>query len=141
MLLNTLHSDFNVDSNLLRLLNSYFTKRHFSIQLSDYTAPACNFKSACPQGLVLAALLFSVFINDLSAKLSFDHIVFADDLIFFTDNTSISLVRDTLSNGLEKVHEWCDSKQLFINFSKTKYMIFGQKSDLCLKDKTHSETK
>jgi len=74
-----------------------------------------------PQGGVLAALLFTLYINDLGfIKLNGDIRLYADDTAIIYDQYDAKLIQE----DLHMIHDWFRINKLSINENKTKYMIF-----------------
>ena len=117
---------YGISGNLLFWLQSFLTNRTQCVRVGQSLSSSCSFSSGVPQGSVTGALLFILFINDISDH--FDPVIttklFADDLKIHTD---ISFHSDTTSfqRHLNLIHSWSLTWQLNIAFSKCNTMQLG----------------
>ncbi|CAB0034074.1 unnamed protein product [Trichogramma brassicae] len=106
---------------------SYLSGRSQAICLSDGSCSSFMTTTAgVPQGSVLGPLLFLVFINDLSARLSSSqHMIYADDTqIFCSDlpaRAHILLDRSDIS----AIVAWAEDNGISLNSDKTGAMLCG----------------
>lgn len=78
-----------------------------------------------PQGSVLSATLFIIFINDLLEKpFKGNKTAFADDIAFSYSQNIKSMVMESINYDLKILRQWCNSNFMVVNVSKTKYMNF-----------------
>ena len=54
-------------------------------------------------------------------------LLYADDTIVYFAHSELSELQTKISQGLQKLGEWCKQNKLTINISKTKYQIFKPK--------------
>ncbi len=72
--------------------------------------------------------LFILYINDMcNVSMLMKSIVFANDTDLFYSGDNLSQVCETVSTELGKLHSWFQVNKLFLNISKTNFMIFGNK--------------
>jgi len=115
----------NIDPRILRYLCAYFIGRCFSINLLGFISYIFRLFKGCPQGSILAPLLFALFYNGVgSALLLALYKLFADDLVFYIFGLDVLSLLKQAQEILASLKSWCDDNDLTINFSKTKYIIF-----------------
>ena len=115
----------NIDPCILRYLCAYFIGRCFSINLLGFISYIFRLFKGCPQGSILAPLLFALFYNGVgSALLLALYKLFADDLVFYIFGLDVLSLLKQAQEILASLKSWCDDNDLTINFSKTKYIIF-----------------
>jgi len=81
--------------------------------------------SGVPQGSVLGALLFLVYINDLDAGLINELLKFADDTKVFGKVTDGS-DRESIQEDLNRLVNWADRWKMEFNVKKCKLIHFGR---------------
>ena len=75
-----------------------------------------------PQGSILEALLFLIYVNDLDNVSSIlDPIMFADDTNLFYSHKDVNQLFTKVNEELEKIGDWFKAKKLSLNNRKNKY--------------------
>ena len=85
----------------------------------------CHNNRWCPQGSVLGALLFLLYINDIQYsfdKFSFN--LFADDTNILYADKDIRSLETTVNRELNKVYIWLTANKLTLNIKKSNFLIF-----------------
>jgi len=121
---------YGVEDNLLCWLISFISDRQQTVVINGCKSPMSYVTSGVPQGSVLGALLFLLFINDLPEYVSYNipHAaevkLFADDIKAYSQINSLSdaLLFQVLVNVIA---EWCQVWQLTINSSKSQVLHLG----------------
>jgi len=133
LLLQSLHTNYNLNSNLLNILGSYCTNRSFKISFDEFTSTSYTFSSACPQGSTLAPLLFMLFFDKIDQCIELKYLPFADDLVIYAASQSVDTIVQQLKDSLVALLDWCSTNKLIINFSKTKWILFSKtnKTKIC----------
>lgn len=78
-LLRKLNNQFNFSSRACNLIKSYLSDRQLRVQVADDCSDLISVTSGTPQGGILSALLFSLFINDLPSAININLHLYADD--------------------------------------------------------------
>ena len=88
-----------------------------------------------PQGSILGPLLFLVYINDLPKAREHKAfpILFADDASILLTSTNNIEIQSDLNIVFEQLIKWFKSNLLFLNFDKTYFIHFTNKS-ICTSD-------
>jgi len=56
-------------------------------------------------------------------------LMFADDNNIFHSGNNLSEITENISSEMVKIKKWFDKKQLYLNWEKTKYMVFGNRKN------------
>ena len=130
ILLTRLNSIFGLSDSALSVLSSYLIGRTQTVTVNSDSSTSCTLTTGVPQGSVLGPLLFSLYTSPLSSifnNTSVNHHLYADDtqlyISFSSKDSSTSLLH--LSSVLDSVYQWLSSNRLFVNPSKTEYLLIG----------------
>ena len=120
---------YGIRGRYLDWFKSYLTDRKQYVHVNNHDSIEYTLKYGVPQGSVLGPTLFLLYVNDLPeiSKLA-DYIFFADDAnLIFTGDTYES-IRENVNTVLRLIQNWVVKNGLKLNLSKTKYMVFTNKT-------------
>jgi hypothetical protein len=132
---------YGISGRAKLLLDSYLQNRYQRVQItnsylnSNTVSKWTKIKYGVPQGSTLGPLLFLLYINDLPKAIEHKAfpILFADDTsILLTSPNNIEMQSD-LNIVFEQLIKWSKSNNLFLNFDKTYFIQFTNKS-ICTSD-------
>ena len=123
-LVHRLHTDVGFTDTVLQWFSSYLTDRTHYVSLSNHCSAFTHVHSGVPQGSVLGPILFSMYINPLSAIIdshSIIHHSFADDLQLQTSAPPdrISEILHSMQSCKCDVKAWATANMLRLNDNKT----------------------
>ena len=97
---------YGFSDSLVQLLRSYLLNRSQYVECRGVKSKTFRALSGVPQGSILGPLLFNLFIDDVSCRLSARHLLYADDMKLFH---CISTISDCLclQQNLDILSEWC----------------------------------
>ena len=75
----------------------------------------------------LGPLFFIVYINDIHLASKFKIKLFADDACLSLTHKDPDTLENKVNNELININNWLHSNKLFLNYSKTNYLIFTKK--------------
>jgi hypothetical protein len=122
-----LMNNFHLEPSFVNILFNNSAGRLFKFSNSpskDYSTYA-----GVGQGSALGPLIFSMYINDIASAINVPFILYADDLILFTDGTDCNDILNKLELCFSNVCSWCDENDMLVNFGKTKLMFFHKEKD------------
>ena len=135
ILLSVLSRRFGVVGPVFSWFQSYLTDRTQKFIYADKESPSFSVDCSVPQGSVLGPLGFTVYTEDIVELLDRHAIqshMYADDTQLFTScrPEDIDMIRTRLSNCTAEVAQWCASRRLQLNASKTEVIWFGSRANL-----------
>ena len=118
-------------------IQSYLENRKQFISFNNCHSEILTVSCGVPQGSILGPKLFIMYINDI-CKVSqvFKYILFVDDTNLLCCDRDLNELVRMINGGLEQLQTWFSVNRLFLNISKTNYMIFGNRritADICVK--------
>ena len=112
---------------------SYLTKRKQRTKFNEKISQCTDVDLGVPQGSILGALLFIIYINDIPNILKECKItLYADDTLIYAKNDNLEICKQTLLNELKNVNEWLKMNKLKLNEQKTKLMVINANCDINL---------
>ena len=124
--------DAGFSSKLVALLGSFLSDRKQYVTLNGKSSRIVSSPSyGVPQGSVLGPLLFTIYVNSLPSVLTSCSIhCYADDVTLWFSDRNQNVIHQKLQQGVHEVVSWFRSNKLFVNGSKTKWMMLGTSQEL-----------
>jgi len=117
---------YGFDNNSLKLMSNYFKDRYQKTKLDKNMSDLDMISNGVPQGSILGPLLFIIFINDMCYISQNKTILFADDTTLYSANKTLDLTISSFKKDFENVYNWISLNKLFINWTKTKFMLVSR---------------
>ena len=134
-LIRVLNRRFGVEGLALEWFKSYLNGRTQTFCALNHQSGPYNVDCSVPQGSVLGPKEFIAYTEDITSLADqhrLDHHLYADDtqLIKPTRIVDIPEVINSLQQCIESLHQWCASRRLQLNPSKTEIIWFGSRCSL-----------
>ena len=121
-------STVGIGGNLLIWFSNFLTGRFFNVKVGNVRSDYATVKSGVSQGTILEPLLFILFINNVSARLSNSQIqLYADDSKLYSRADSIEQCQ-LFESDISALYHCFTSWQLKINFEKYEILHLGHNS-------------
>ena len=113
------------------MIRNYLTDRSQSTIANGITSKSQRVLCGIPQGSTVGPLMFIIYINDIASILQHrKYQLYADDTVLYTSGENIDSITDNMSSDLSRFEDWCTRNKLTMNVKKTKYVLFGLKSQI-----------
>ena len=112
------------------LIHSLLNDRHQRVVLNGRCSNWSKIKAGVPQGSIMGALLFLVYINDLPESLTTNAKLFPDDTSLFSVVHDSTLSSVSLNNDLLKISQWAYQRKMTFNPDVSKQaqkVVFSRK--------------
>ncbi|KAG8319844.1 hypothetical protein J6590_108404 [Homalodisca vitripennis] len=116
------------------------TNRKQQVKIQNTFSSTRTVESGVPQGSVISAVLFLIFINDL-LTLNFNGKItaFADDIAIFYSHENELTISEQINSDLLLLRKWCLINKMQVNVNKSKFLNFSfQNFELPVPVKFHS---
>ena len=121
----------NIDDGTLGWLENYLTNRQQQVLANDIWSNTLPISQGVPQGSIIGPLMYIIFANDITKVLKHNHVtLYADDTVLYSRCRTLNEAHKRMQKDLNALQKWCKINGIFVNVSKTKYMIFGSKVTL-----------
>ena len=104
-------------------MTDYLSNRHQRVVLNGVQSAWLPLNSGVPQGSVLGPLLFLIYINDLTANISSQIKLFADDASLFLPVRDTDMCQQVLKKDLDTITKWAYQWKMKFNPDITKQAI------------------
>ncbi len=113
----------------LKWFSDYLSDRHQTTKFGRCKSSPLRNELGLPQGSILSAILFSLYINDIKSVFRNCNInLFADDTAIYVVGKDIDELVEKMNGELNNFDEWLKVNKLKLNAVKTKYMVLGHKN-------------
>lgn len=114
---------FGLRNKSFKWFESYLTGRTQRTKVNGIFSEAIPNDLGVPQGSILGALAFILFINEMPrvVKSSFINL-FADDTLLYVYGNNTNNMVTKLNEDLSRVYDWLSANKLKLNVDKTKFM-------------------
>ena len=96
---------YGLQGDVLNWIQAFLTNRKQKVVINGHSSEWTNVKSGVPQGSVIAALLFVIYINDLPENIKSQLFLFADDCKFFRQILNLDDT-EIMQTDLNTLLEW-----------------------------------
>ena len=122
---------YGIVEDVLEWLKNYLSDRFQCTVANNITSNLEPVTCGVPQGSVCGPLLFLIYINDLSKIMDYCKVsLYADDTVLYISHNNIQTALQLVQSDLDKLVEWCTDNKVTINCKKTKYCIYGMRSNI-----------
>lgn len=111
-------------------LLSYLTNRYQVVDINGIKSEKLKIEYGVPQGSVLGPLLFLFYVNDLPKFFDEFLVMFADDNSYLCCRNSIVNTLNMLQESVERFAEYFKSNKLFLNITKTVFIVFSPRNSV-----------
>lgn len=123
---------------IIALIKNYLTNRKFHVKINDNKSIIKNIVAGTPQGSIISALLFILYLNDLPKPSIFfckiSRLLFADDIIIYSTTKNIQFAKLAMNKYLNEIHNFLNKWKLKMNVNKCESISFvGHYKDLMKK--------
>jgi hypothetical protein len=101
-----LTNNFKLEPSLVKILCNNITNRQLKFFDGSKYYPTY---AGIGQGSALGPLLFSLYVNEISSATNVPFILYADDLILYTDGTDCNSIISQLESWFSNVCLWCEN--------------------------------
>ena len=112
-----------ISGNVLNLIQNYLQNRKQRVVINGVQSDWEPIFSGVPQGSVLGPLLFLIYINDLTANITSNMKLFADDSSLFARVKNVNLTHDQLVGDLDIITNWANQWKMKFNPDISKQAI------------------
>ena len=116
---------YGLGNDIIAWCRSYLSHRKQAVMNDNNQSDLLDVSCGVPQGSILGPLFFIIYVNDIMTLFKQDGLkilLYADDTVLYYSHTDITLLFQSLNNGLNKIWEWCMLNRLSINTVKTKFI-------------------
>ena len=122
--------NLGIGGNLGKWLGKFLIGRKQIISVGGHLSSSTNIISGVPQGTILAALLFLVYISDIGVNICHSSIVsYADDSKIYKINKTEEHC-NKLQSDLIKLFQWTEENLMVFNIDKFETLRIGKIDDL-----------
>ena len=122
---------YGIQGLILKWLKNYLTDRYQCTLANNIVSNKQLITCGVPQGCVCGPLLFLIYINDLASVLEYCRVsLYADNTVIYLANQNVNDALELVQKDLNNLSEWCTRNKLTINSKKTKYCIYGMRSNI-----------
>ena len=122
---------YGITGQVLAWLANYLSDRFQCTLANNVVSNIEPIVFGVPQGSVCGPLLFLIYINDLSAIFDSCKVsLYADDTVIYITHNNVQEALQLVQNDLNRLVEWCTDNKVTINCKKTKYCIYGMRSNV-----------
>lgn len=120
-----------IPNKIAKWIKNFLTNRLFYVSINDEYSDKFKIKTGTPQGSILSAILFSIFINDIPLKLDsypkLNALLYADDLFCFYHDKNLNRIKIVLQKYLNNLESWLRRWRLKVAPHKCSYNIYSSK--------------
>ena len=122
---------YGITGQTLEWLRNYLSERYQCTIANNIISDKKLITCGVPQGSVCGPLLFLLYINDIAKVLEHCKVsLYADDTVIYIVNKDVENAMVLIQNDLNNLSNWCTRNKLTINSKKTKYCIYGMRSNI-----------
>ena len=114
-----------VRGTVLDWFKNYLHNRTQFVDVGSIVSDNIPIKNGVPQGSILGPLLFLIYVNDIGKSCNEQVLSFADDTTLIVTSNEPHLLYEKANNAANKLHTWFCANKLYLNASKTKYIIIA----------------
>ena len=120
---------YGIRGMALKWFTSYLNNRSQYTFFANCSSNYSQIKHGVPQGSILGPLLFLLYINDITnSTQNLEFVLYADDTTLFYSQPDISNLKENIESELSKVTTWFKINRLLVNFDKTHFVPFHNRS-------------
>ena len=109
---------YDIDDSLLLWFRNFLTNRRQRVAIRGTYLSWAPVKSGIPQGTILGPILFLIYVNDISTKITSQIKLYADDTKLYREISDKTLDIQILQSDLTHLHECSNTWQLPFNSGK-----------------------
>ena len=122
---------YGIKGPVLEWFRNYLTERYQCTLANNVISGRKLITCGVPQGSVCGPLLFLIYINDIANVLVHCKVsLYADDTVIYIEHNDVNEAMERIQSDLNNLAEWCTRNKLMINSKKTKYCIYGMRSNI-----------